>query len=218
MANKKNHHKPEEINKKRIVVGILASIAIIIVAAVIYWIIESPKTGNINIVVAPVSAKIKIGDKNFRNGSHKIEPGTYDVSISKDGFGSYTGQITIADGQTEKLYICLQKNENNEDYYASHEEDANACWQVEEYNIEKLEGEKYSDKIFKVAPFHSYSRGFYIDPYLDDEDKVHVKITIATCIAERAEGLKQNAHEWLSQKGININDYPVEYSSCAYGD
>lgn len=201
----------------RIVVIIAVVIVAIIAVALIYWIIESPKTGKVDIVVAPVSSTVKIGDKTFKNGNHRIEPGTYDVSISKDGFGSYTGKITIEDGKTEKLYVCLEKDENNTDYYSSHQEDADACWQVEEYNFERLEGEKYKDPIFMVAPFHSYSRGFYIDPFLDG-DQAHIKITLITCLADRAEGLKQNAIEWLSGKGIDLNNYPVEYSSCAYGN
>jgi hypothetical protein len=208
----------KKLTPKRIVLIVAIVFALVFVFAAIFWIIEAPKTGKIDIVVAPVSATVKVGEKRYGNGTHRIEPGTYNIEISKDGFGGYTGQITIEDGKTEKLYICLQKDENNTDYYASHKEDSDACWQVEEYNIEKLEGEKYSDQIFKVAPFHSYSRGFYVDPYLDENDKVHVKITLVTCAAARAEGLKQNAHEWLTNKGININDYEVEYSSCAYGD
>ena len=209
MANK----KPDT---KRIVLIIAAVFALIVVIFTIYWIIEAPKTATIDVVVAPVSANIKVGNIQFHNGQHRIEPGTYNVEISKDGFGSYSGTITLEKGQTEKLYVCLQKNENNTEYYSNNQEDADACWQVEEYEFEKLEGEKYKDPIFQVAPFHSYSRGFYIDPYLEEDDSVHIKITLVTCLAERAEGLKQNALEWLSNKKIDVNKYEIEYSSCAY--
>ena len=208
----------KQLNVKRIIIIAAVVFAVIALAATVYFVIEAPKTANIDIVVAPVSATVTIGEKNFGNGKHRIEPGTYNVQITKDGFSGYTGQITIEAGKTEKLYVCLEKNENNTDYYASHQEDANACWQVEEYNFEKLEGEKYSDPIFNVAPYHSYSRGFYIDPYFDEEDRVRIKITLVTCLVDRADGLKRNAEEWLSQKGIDVEKYRIEYSSCAYGD
>lgn len=210
MADKKT-------DMKRMIIAAVGAIAVIIALVVIFWVIEAPKTGKVDVVVAPIDATVKIGDKSFNNGNHRIEPGTYNVNITKEGFGSYSGQITIEDGKTEKLYVCLEKNENNTDYYSSHQKDADACWQVEEYNFERLEGEKYQDPIFKIAPFHSYSRGFYVDPYLED-DRAHIKITLVTCVADRAEGLKQNAIEWLTGKGIDINKYPVEYTSCAYGD
>ena len=206
----------QKLSNKRMILIIAVVFALIAVFVTIYWIIESPKTATVDVVVAPVSANVKIGGVQYHNGQHRIEPGTYNVEISKDGFGSYSGTITLEKGQTEKVYVCLQKNENNTEYYEKNEEDANACWQVEEYEFEKLEGEKYKDPIFQVSPFHSYSRGFYIDPYLDDDDKVHIKITLFTCIPARAEGLKQNALEWLSEKEIDINKYEVEYSSCAY--
>jgi len=218
MATHKSHSKKDTLDIKRIIVIVVVIIVLIAIIATAYWIIESPKTGRLNIVVAPTSASIRVGGKRFGNGNHRIEPGTYDVEITKDGFESYEAQITIEKDKTEYIYVCLQKDEGNADYYASHEEDANACFQVEEYAVEKLEGEKYTDPIFKVAPFHSYTKGFYIDPYLDEEDVVHVRITLKTCVAERAEGLKQNAHEWLSGKGIDVNKYQIEYSSCAYGD
>ena len=218
MAKRKSHNKIDTIEVKRIIVIVASIIALIAIIATVYWIIEAPKTGRLNIVVAPVSSSIEVGGKRLGNGNHHIEPGTYDVKITKDGFSSYEAQVTIEDGKTENIYICLQKNEGNEEYYSSHEEDANACYQVEEYTIEKLEGEKYSDPIFKVAPYHSYTKGFYIDPYLDEEDQVHIKITLKTCIAERAEGLKKNSHEWLSARGIDVDKYQIEYSSCAYGD
>ena len=202
--------------KRKIIIAAVVFVAVAVLATAYWFIVESPKTAVLDVVVAPVSANIKVGNVQLHNGKHRIEPGTYEVEISKEGFGSYSGKISLESGNTEKLYICLEKDENNTDYYSSHQEDADACWQVEEYNFEKLEGEKYKDPIFKVAPFHSYSRGFYIDPYLDDEDQVHLKITLVTCIAARADGLKQNALEWLSNKGIDVNNYLVEYSSCAY--
>lgn len=210
MADKKPN------TKRTIIIAVAVFVAIAIIFSVYWVVIESPKTATIDVVVAPVSADVKVGNVRFNNGKHRIEPGTYDVEITKEGFGGYTGSITVEAGGTEKLYVCLQKDENNTDYYSSHQEDADACWQVEEYNFEKLEGEKYKDPIFQVSPFHSYSRGFYIDPYLDDDDKVHIKITLVTCIPARAEGLKQIALEWLSEKEIDINKYVVEYSSCAY--
>ena len=193
----------QKLSKKRIILIIAVVFALIAVFATIYWIIEAPKTATIDVVVAPVSATVKVGGVQYRNGQHRIEPGTYNVEISKDGFGSYSGTVTLEKGQTEKIYVCLQKNENNTEYYEKNE-------------FEKLEGEKYKDPIFQVAPFHSYSRGFYIDPYFDDDDSVHIKVTLVTCIVERANGLKQNALDWLTSKNIDVNKYEIEYSSCAY--
>ncbi len=207
-----------ENRKKLFLLGAIA-FGLLALILTFVWLVESPKTGKIYINVAPISANVKIGGKSFNNGTHNIEPGVYDVEISKNEFKGYQGQITIKKDATTPLMVCLQKNEGNDEYYAANKKDQEVCYTVEEYLAEQLEEAKYkSDEIFNVAPYHSYKKGFYIDPYFDDDDKIHVKITLVTCSAERAEGLKQNALEWLASKNIKIDNYPVEYVSCAYGD
>ena len=195
-----------------IIFGILAVIAIIV------WIIEAPKTAKINVLVAPLDAKVTIGGKQFKNGTHRIEPGTYDVEIKRDDFGDYTGQIVAEKGKTTRLYVCLEKNEDSVAYYESHQKDYEACYTVQEYTAEKIEKEKYSDPVFSVAPYHNYDKGFYIDPYIANDGSVRIRISLLTGNPERAEGLKQNALEWLGGKGIKTEDYQYDYKSCAYGD
>jgi len=206
-------------NRKKILLLSGIGFALIVMILFFVWLIEVPKTGKIEVVVAPTSAEILIGGKPFRNGTYRIEPGAYDVEITKDGFEKYADQITVTKDATTPLMVCLAKNEGNDEYYAANEEDQKVCYTVEEYLAEKLEEEKFgSEEIFNVAPYHSYEKGFYIDPYFDENDKVHIKITLVTCSAERAEGLKQNALEWLKNQNVNLDKYALEYSSCAYGD
>lgn len=207
-----------ENRKKTFMLGAII-FGILVVVAIIACIIELPKTSRLTILVAPVDATVKIGGKKMSNGTHRIEPGTYDVEISRNDFGSYTGQITLKENKTEKLYVCLEKNEGNDEYYDSHQKDYEACYTVQEHMAEKHDQEKNNrDPIFKIAPYHNYEKGFYIDPYFDEEEKVHIKISLVTCNKERAEGLKENALNWLAGKGVVISNYEIEYSSCAYGD
>ena len=203
-------------NRKRLIKLGIILFGVLVVVAIIGWIIESPKTGKINILVAPTSAKITIGGKQFKNGTHRIEPGTYNITISKDNFKSYSGQITIEKRKTERLYVCLEVDNDDKTYYETHSQDGDVCYTVQEYLAEKADKEKYSDPVFKVAPYHSYDEGFYIDPYVADDNSVGIHITLVTCNEERADGLKRNAIEWLQEKAIDVNNYKIDYKSCAY--
>ena len=218
MARSKNREQIEFENRKQLfkLGGLVFGVLVII--AIVAWIIEAPKTAKVNVLVAPLDAKVTIGGKSFRNGTYRIEPGTYDVEISRDEFGSYSGQIVTEAGKVTRLYMCLQKNEDNDAYYESHQKDYEACYTVQEYQSEKAEKDTYSDPVFSVAPYHNYDKGFYIDPYIADDNSVRIRITLITCNTERAEGLKQNALEWLGGKGIDTSKYDYDYQSCAYGD
>lgn len=218
MPRPKTREQFEFENRKRFFkLGIMV-FAVLVFIAIVGWIINAPKTAKLNILVAPTDAKVTVGGKKFNNGTHRIEPGTYDIEITRDEFESYTGQVTVESGKTEKLYVCLQKIDGNDEYYDAHEKDYQTCYTVQEYLAEKLDSEKYTDPIFKVAQYSSYDKGFYISPYLTEDNEARVIIRLVTCSAERAEGLKQNAMEWLRGQGIKTEDYEFEYKSCAYGD
>ena len=63
----------QKLSNKRIILIIAVVFALIAVFATIYWIIESPKTATVDVVVAPVSANVKIGGVQYHNGQHRIE-------------------------------------------------------------------------------------------------------------------------------------------------
>lgn len=217
MTKPKTREQAQFENRKRMIKFGIGVFGVIVVVAIIGWLVEAPKTGKLNILVAPTSAEITIGGQRFKNGTHRIEPGTYDVSITKDEFKNYSGQITVKKGETERLFVCLD-SENDDNYYENHPEDDKVCYSVQEYLVEKKDADKYTDPIFKVAPYHSYDKGFYIDPFIAEDNSVGINITLVTCSSERAEGLKQNAMEWLRGKAITVENYTINYRSCAYNN
>lgn len=217
MTKPKTREQAQFEHRKRIIKLGIGIFVILVVIAIIGWIVEAPKTGKLYVLVAPVSAEVTVGGQQFNNGTHRIEPGTYDVQIEKEGFESYSGQVTVKKGETERLFVCLDRD-NDDDYYKNNPEDEKVCYTVQEYLAEKMTAEKYTDPIFKVTPYHSYDRGFYIDPYLADDNSVKINITLVTCNPERAEGLKQNAIKWLQGKAIITENYEINYRSCAYNN
>lgn len=105
----------------------IASIVFVLfaIAAVILAIIDAQKTAKIDILVAPSSAKIKIDNTKFKtSGTSKYYPGEYTVVISAQGFETTETTIKLEKDQTTNLYLYLQPDSENQDFYKEHPAEA----------------------------------------------------------------------------------------------
>lgn len=95
---------------------ILDALAIIAVIAVIIW--NSTKTATINFNVAPVDASIQLGvlGGGYHNGTYQVHPGTYDVTVSRDGLTPKTFTLELEPGHDTTLTTFLS-DEGNFDFY-----------------------------------------------------------------------------------------------------
>lgn len=205
----KNNYLLQNLNPKQ-KIALFMLVAIVIVAIIIgifYAVRRSIYTVSVEIVVAPSDATIMVGDKQYQNGSIKLKPGTYRVSIERDGFESYADEQTFESGKSYKIYQCLAQTDSNGTFYTDNADENDICYKVQEYELSRAEAELYSDKIYEVTPYHSYDKGFNIDPYKNDDGSITIKITTLSCNAERREALYRNALEYLTDNGINPNDY-----------
>lgn len=165
----------------------------------------------LKVVVAPADAKVVVGGRRYKNGEHRIKPGEYDVSVTREGFEDYTEKLTIEENGYSEVYLCMD-NTDGTDWYGNNEKYAKLCDQIHEHQYDKETAEKFSDKIFSVTPFHSYDKGFNIDARLNEETgKITVTIEPLSCRYDRAKGLEKNALEWLEKAGLNLDDYTIEY-------
>lgn len=207
--NMKDNYLLQNLNPKQKAAffTLVVVLLIAIVVGIIYAIRSSIYSVSVEIAVAPSDATIMVGDKQYQNGSVKLEPGTYQISIERDGFESYADEQTFESGKSYKIYQCLTETDSNGTYYGDNADDDDICFKVQEYELSRAEAELYSDKIYEVTPYHSYDKGFNIDPYKNDDGSITIKITTLSCNAERREALYQNALEYLTDNGINPNDY-----------
>ncbi|MDP8204644.1 MAG: PEGA domain-containing protein [Candidatus Tenebribacter mawsonii] len=67
-------------------------------------------TGTLQLNIDPVDAKLNINGTNYSNHVFDLEPGIYDVNITKEQYLPFTIQFEIKIGETFKQDIVLTKN------------------------------------------------------------------------------------------------------------
>ena len=199
-------------NRIKLIIAGVVIFVIAVIAILIAWIINIPKTATIEVIVAPSDAKILIGEKRYKNGTHKIEPGDYSIAVTRDDFSPYASEFSIEEGETKKLLVCLNEIDGNT-WYDEHKEDDDICRKAAELASEEYKKEKQTADIYSVTPYNSYDDGFNIVAYEDEEKGTIIKITLLSCKEARREALKPNALKWLKKHNVDPEQYTIEYAN-----
>ena len=199
-------------NRIKLIIAGVVIFVIAVIAILIAWIINIPKTATIEVIVAPSDAKILIGEKRYKNGTHKIEPGDYSIAVTRDNFSPYASEFSIEEGETKKLLVCLNEIDGNT-WYDEHKEDDDICRKAAELASEEYKKEKQTADIYSVTPYNSYDDGFNIVAYEDEEKGTIIKITLLSCKEARREALKPNALDWLKRHNVDPEQYTIEYAN-----
>lgn len=199
-------------NRMKMAIGAAVVFAVAVIVVLIVWIINIPKTATIEVIVAPSDAKILIGEKRYKNGTHKIEPGDYSVAVTRDDFSPYASEFSIEEGETRKILVCLNEIDGNT-WYSEHKEDNDICRRAAELASEEYKKEKQTADVYSVTPYDSYDDGFNIVAYEDKEKGTIIKITLFSCKEARREALKPNALEWLKKHNVDPEKYTIEYAN-----
>ena len=145
------------------------------------------------------------------NGNHRMQPGTYDYTVERDGFVAAAGTIEVSNDAPAKLYVCLDTTEATAGWYDDDSTaDADACQQVLDYQMfENEQAWLDTDPILRVIPYHSYDKGFNIDYAVDEAGGFTVSITPLSCNAQRADSLYEAALDYLRSQDIDPDDYAI---------
>ena len=199
-------------NRIKLIIAGAVIFVIAVIAILIAWIINIPKTATIEVIVAPSDAKILIGEKRYKNGTHKIEPGDYSIAVTRDDFSPYASEFSIEEGETKKLLVCLNEIDGNT-WYDEHKEDDDICRKAAELASEEYKKEKQTADVYSVTPYNSYDDGFNIVAFEDEEKGTIIKITLLSCKEARREALKPNALDWLKRHNVDPEQYTIEYAN-----
>lgn len=202
--------------KRNIIIALIVAV-LIIVAASIYVLWRKSNFASIDILVAPESAEIRIGDKQYQNGTNYIKPGKFKVEITKDGFEKYESEIDIVSGGKYNLSVALKETEFGS-WYLDHPEDDMLQTTIGSQEADKAQEEflATSEQIEKITPHYDESSKYIVFTERRDE-KVIIKTFFNTCMDdnESMEYYKKDVAKWFSGQNIDYKKYKtVYYTLC----
>ena len=210
--------------KKRIIIvsASVAMIAIIIVAVI--GIIQkniNDRAATLSFFIAPESSKIEIDGKSYKSGD-QIEEGEYTATISKEGFETQTIEFVARAGEKVFLETYLIQNDGGEDWYATHEEDDEIRWYIDENRFQaKLEEFYNNNPILRELPikieYYSNDYSTYTRYEIEsDIDEGYTSFIIK--ISDYTGGNYENALSKIRNAGFDPEDYTIEYHDYTEDD
>lgn len=213
------------------IVVVVDILAMIFLVGVMIW--NSTRTAILTLNVAPVDARIQVGSNVFQNGTYKMHPGTYDVTVSRDGLDTKSFVIELGAGDALYFSVFLKSSENGFGFYTlegnfesfrklteiAGKNDNNTLdsdSSAEEF-IASFQ-EKYNSYISNVLPieFTEYEK-------VDNRQVLMKDITIRRGSADICERIlcvealmaltndKGLVNDLLKENGLNPEDYEIHY-------
>ena len=192
-------------HKKQIVVGI-----IILFTCIIAWTIVTilSRTGKLPLTIktVPSDAYITINNTTASNGTSWFVPGSYTLTVSKNGFKTQTKDIIVSRAKEQNVAaIALTPESDTAKAWAeSHQReytDIQAYGAIEASMYGKYIATRYP--ITKVLPFN--------DPYYQITYAIKKNDEVALSIVASSPRYRYFALEKLRDLGFNPTDYVIEF-------
>lgn len=202
------------IKKINPIIAIVVSVSVFIIAIIIVFIFNLSNNSSIEILVAPESAVVKINNKTYKNGTHKLPSGTYTVNISKDGFTSKEVEVQLVQGETTILSVCLTESDNSNNWYNSHSDDRQLCTKIGDEEAARIEAniiEQYP--ISTIIPIRviEYDGTNYTNFRIDINQSENCPTDFCLQITDFTGGNEERAYNTIRERGYNPNDYHILY-------
>lgn len=177
---------------------------------------QATKTATIDILVAPVDAKITLNGTTFENSTTTdIHPGTYEVKIEKEGLKTKTETLEIANNSFTQLRDYLINEDNSFDYYKTHKNDFDRLKQVAKEDDEKAK--TFIKNYERIAGIINSLPLEYYDRAQENPIGIYIEQTTENCpeivclIIHTKEENKNLAYSLITNAGYNPNDYQISF-------
>lgn len=128
---------------RRITIMFISAIVVVLIVflGVIPLIKYLRKPAFLDVLVAPIDAKIMINGSQYRNATYEFEPGKYEATISKDGFKTKEVKLNLEKNKTSGLYLYLVPEDGDWNFYqeGKNEESLKALLRMNGYNTDGSE-------------------------------------------------------------------------------
>jgi len=199
-----NHN---ELSKgKKIFIIALLGLALV---GVIVWVFISNRTpqASIIITVVPQDASVKLNSKSYRTrGTQKINPGAYQVVISKEGFIEYSTEITVTVDEPYQLTYIMEEVGGGFNYLKHSPSDNQLVSEIGDTYW--LNYELEINNRYPIARFLTFRNAVFAITYRfknpDDLDSFFILI-------QAPEGIRNGAIRQIYSMGFDAADYIVEF-------
>lgn len=200
--------------KSKPFVLITLPLLIFITAVIIIAMVNLGQTKEIEIVVTPASATIKIDGKSYENGTYKFKEGTYQVHLEKENFVSKDFSFNTND--TDRIYEYLEQADGTYSWYLNHETDALLLTKIGSFNadIEAQEFTKSYNAISKLPIIYAnYDDQYNYTEYRIDGGKFSECVAdFCLKITDTTGGNYEVAKQKMKEQGINPDNYEIVYT------
>ncbi len=205
------------MTRKRIITTVIFLFAIAAAIAIGWVIYRSIYSATIYTYFAPKSATVTIGDKSGRFGDNYVKPGQYTVRITKQGFTSYTQEVTVTKGETVRVEGSLTPSSDaTASWYDDHLDDYKIAQEIADRKADEASARMLRDyplikKLPIIGPYESYRIDYGVSPNGGEGKYIII-------IRSQSEEAKQQALLAIRATGYDIDKYEVEYRSNALTD
>lgn len=160
----------------------------------------------IPVEVVPRDANVTLDGKPLPSrGTAWITPGNYKVTVSKDGFASYTNSLRVSEDATPYIYVALAgKSDNAKKWQETNRADYSrlellTIQKSREYNTRF----KSNNPIVSILPIK--------DPYYTIDYRNYNDTSVELIIYGTSPRYREAAIDFLRSKGYDPTDYRVTY-------
>ena len=192
-------------HKKRIVLAIALFLVVSIAWVIITFV---GRVGKLPVVVAvvPSNATVTIDNQRYGNGTQWLKPGTYKVTVSKDGFATSNESTVVTDKKSQNVIAVSLKAESDEakKWAAEHQKDYASN---EQYGaIEASTDGKYFADTHPITTKLPFNDPYFTIGYTVDDDN-SVTLTVAT----PSPRYRFYAVEKIRQLGFDPTDFKIVF-------
>lgn len=203
-----------EVDRRKLLIAGALVVAVAIIGVIIYAVVEMPKTSELVVGVGPKDAKILVDGKKFENRTYKMRPGTYHVTIEREGYQTQEDDIVLEKGKTGEVRACLTKDDGDKDWWHNegYKQGENGYYCQAYYDMlarQQQNAMKEDNKIFALLPYKNYEDGYTIAAQEQEGGKVKVTIALLYCKIDLQQASKEMALEWMREQGLDPATYDI---------
>lgn len=217
----KSGQEASKLRLATIIIGALGILMVIfmLVVPIVRWVTRKTY---IDIATAPTIAKVTIDGKEYKNGSHEIEPGEYTATISADGFESKTITVKVEPRTYTQILDYLVNEKEGLKYFERSTIDLSILRQIKDDKTIADFISQYDEKLKikdELPLSANYNRNEGIPGAINDIVELQIadgsndpRCEYVFCLlVESDQSNEKRIRDFLKQNNYNYDNYEVLY-------